>query len=98
MVAATGVAIWSRSADACGMGGIGGSAFAAAVQALLVVFLLSVISLLSLRAASKAFGRMREQRPGAGFKFAQGASLVGYGISVVGTVLSGGLMLALLLM
>ncbi len=98
MVAAAGVAIWSRSAAACGTGAMGAAAFGAAFQALLVVFLLSVISLLSLRAASKAFGRMREQRPGAGFKFAHMASLVGYGISVVGTVFSGGLMLALFLM
>jgi len=98
MMAAVGMAVWSRSAQACGMGAVGAGATAAAIQALLVVFLLSVISLLSLRTASRAFGRMRAHRPVAGIEFAHWASLVGYGVSVLGTVLSGGLILALLLL
>lgn len=95
MAVATGVAAWSPSAAACGLGAIGMGAAVAAMQALLVVLLLSVISLLSLRAASKAFGRMHDRQPGRALRLARLASLVGYGISVTGTIVSGGLLLAL---
>ncbi|MCA9705890.1 MAG: hypothetical protein KDK70_08595, partial [Myxococcales bacterium] len=92
---ATGLAAWSPSAEACGLGVIGRGAAAAVMPALLVVLLLSAISLLSLRAASRAFGRMLERRPSRGIRWARAATLVGYGISVLGTVVSGGLLLAL---
>lgn len=95
---AMGSALWSPTAEACGLSAVGAGAAMAAAQALLVVLLLSVISLVSLRAASRAFGRMRAHRPGPGFRVAHVASLVGYGVSVIGTIVSGGLLLALLLL
>jgi hypothetical protein len=93
-----GAALWSPAANACGTGGLGAGARMGVAQALLVVFGLSLISLLSLRAASRAFSRMREGRPGPGMKAAHVAATGGYVVSVVGTVLSGGLLLALLLL
>lgn len=96
MAVAMGVALWSPTVRACGPGGLTGGPMAGLVPGLMVVLLLSVISLLSLRSASRAFRRMRARRPGGGLALAHVASLVGYGISVVGTVVAGGLLLAAL--
>lgn len=95
---AVGVASWSGAAQACGLSGAGMVGLASALQALLVVLLLSVISLLSLRAASRAFGRMLARQPSRGLRFARTACQLGYGFSILGTTVSGGLMVALLLL
>lgn len=96
MAVAMGVGLWSPTVHACGLGGGTGGLMVGVVPGLMVVLLLSVISLLSLRSASRAFRRMRGRRPGRGLALAHVASLVGYGISVVGTVVSGGLLLVAL--
>lgn len=88
---------WSSPAAACGMSGIGAGAIAAATQSLLIVFLMSVISLLSMRSAGRAVARMRQHRDGRGLRLGRAAILVGFGISAAATILSGGLLVALLL-
>jgi len=89
---------WSAPAAACGMGGIGAGMIAAAAQSLLIVFLMSVISLLSMRSAGRAVARMRRHRDGRGLRVGRAAILVGLGLSAAATILSGGLLLALLLL
>lgn len=89
---------WSPPAAACGMSGIGAGAIAAAMQSLLIVFLMSVISLLSMRSAGRAVARMRQHRDGRALRVGRTAILVGFGISAAATVVSGGLLLALLLL
>lgn len=79
------------------MSAIGAGAVAAALQGLLLVFLLSLVGLLSMRGAARAFGRMTERRPSRGLRMARVAAQIGFGVSTVATVLSGGLLVALVL-
>jgi heme exporter protein D len=89
---------WSTPAEACGIGGIGAGAWLAAAVSLLIVLLMSIVSLVSMRAAGRAVGRMRRQRDGRGLRVGHVAIVLGFGVSAVATILSGGLLLALVLL
>lgn len=65
--------------------------------ALLMVFLLSLVGVGSLRAARLALLRMLATRQSTGLKVATFMSTVFYVGSITSTILSGGLLLALLL-
>ncbi|MCH9686488.1 MAG: hypothetical protein K0V04_33955 [Deltaproteobacteria bacterium] len=89
-----GLCAWSPAAVACG-GSSGIWALGMLAYPLLVIFLLSLIALLSMRGASQAFGRMRKARPGGAMRAAHIGTGVFYVGSIITTVVSGGLMLAL---
>jgi hypothetical protein len=86
---------WSPPAAACV-----GSAdlFYSAVVSLLIVFLMSIVSLLSIRAATRAVGRMRRVRDSGGLRVGHVAAMVGVGIATASTIVSGGLLLAFVLL
>ena len=85
---------WSSDAWACGMGAFGAAAL---IQVLLLVFGISLIGVLSLRAAGGAFRRMRAVRSGVGLQVGHGLVTMGYAISIATTIVSGGILLALVL-
>jgi hypothetical protein len=89
---------WSLPAEACGISGIGAGAWIAAAHSLLIVFLMALVSLLSMRAAHRAVGRMWQRRPSAGLRAGHVAIMMGYGLSAATTIVSGGLLLALVLL
>lgn len=69
-----------------------------AVQALLIVLLMSIVSLLSMRAAGRAVRRMRQRRDSRGLRVGRFAIAMGFGISAASTIVSGGLLVALVLL
>jgi hypothetical protein len=86
---------WSPPAAAC----VGGAdLFYSAASSLLIVFLMSIVSLLSIRAATRAMGRMRRVQDGRGLRVGHVAAMVGVGIATASTIVSGGLLLALVLL
>jgi hypothetical protein len=79
------------------MGGIGAGAVVAVAQSLLIVLLMSIVSLVSMRAAGRAVGRMRRRRDSGGLRAGHIAIMVGFGVSAAATIVTGGLLLALVL-
>lgn len=88
---------WSSPAWACGLSSIGAIGAAAVMHVLMMVFGISLIAVLSLRAATGAFRRMRAVRTGTGLELGHGLVTMGYALSIATTIVSGGLLLALVL-
>jgi hypothetical protein len=97
-VALAGTLAWSPPASACGGSGFGAGMVLAAMTSLLIVLLMSIVSLVSTRAAARTVGRMRALRDSRGLRVGHAAIVLGLGISAVSTILSGGLLLALVLL
>ena len=97
-LAAAGTLAWSPPALACAGSGFGAGMMAPLLPSLLIVLLMSLVSVLSMRAASRAVGRMRRHRDSRGLRVGHGAVLVGLGISAASTIVSGGLLFALVLL
>lgn len=92
---AAGVMAWSPAALACG--GSSAVALFSIGYALLMVFLLSLVAVGSMRAARQAMLRMLARRGSTGLRVATFMSTVLYVGSITTTILSGGLLLALVL-
>jgi hypothetical protein len=98
MALAAGTLAWSPPASACGGSGFGAGLVFAALPALIIVLLMSIVSLVSMRAAARAVGRMRGLRDSRGLRVGHAAVVLGLGISAASTIVSGGLLLALVLL
>lgn len=97
-LAVVGTLAWSPEVAACGGSGFGAAMALSLLPSLLIVLLMSLVSLLSMRAAGRAVGRMRRHRDSRGLRVGHVAVLVGLGISAASTIVSGGLLFALLLL
>jgi hypothetical protein len=95
---AAGTLAWSPPASACGGSGFSAGIAYSLLTALLIMVLMSIVSLASMRAAARAVGRMRGLRDSRGLRVGHAAIVLGLGISAASTIVSGGLLLALVLL
>jgi hypothetical protein len=95
---AAGTLAWSPPASACGGSGFGAGMIFFALPSVLIVLLMSLVSLASMRAAARAVRRMRGLRDSRGLRVGHAAIVLGLAISAASTIVSGGLLLALVLL